>query len=73
MTHGFFSKRAATIQIAYRAVNDDGVDLVGRYFVTALNGSDTIIGQGESATRTDALGEVVLAVLAKEATSGKQG
>ena len=60
MTRDFFSKRAATIQIAYRAVNDDGVDYVGRYFVTALNGGDEVIGQAEAVTRITALAALVL-------------
>lgn len=85
MTKPFFSRRAATIQIAYRAVkvgealdpiSDTSVrqdeKWVGHYFVTALNGSGHEVGQGESASRSDALAEVVLKVLAVSITKEEE-
>jgi hypothetical protein len=67
MTKPFFSRRAATIQIAYRAVpNEKDIGWVGHFFVTAWNGGGIIIGKGEAPRKIDALGEVVLAVLAKK-------
>jgi hypothetical protein len=76
MTKPLFSKRAATIQIAYRAVRvGEALDPVsdasvrqdekwiGHYFVRAFNGSGSEIGQGEALTRSDALAEVILEIL----------
>lgn len=76
MTKPFFSKRAATIQIAYRAVRvGEALDpissvsvsqdekWVGHYFVTALNGSGKEIGKGMAETLADALAEVILVIL----------
>jgi hypothetical protein len=76
MTKPFFSRRAATIRIAYRAVKvgqgldpissvsvDQDEKWVGHYFVTALSGSGNEIGQGEAETRSDALARVILEIL----------
>ena len=76
MTKRFFSRRAATVQIAYRAVmvgealdpNSDtsvrqDVKWVGHYFVTAFNGSGELIGEGEAETIPDAYAEAVIQVL----------
>lgn len=65
MTHGFFSRRTATLQIAYRAVQVDG-KWTGHFFATALNGVENVIGVGEAATIVDALGEVVMKALEKK-------
>ena len=75
MTHGFFSKRAATIQIAYRAVKvgealdpnsstsvSQDVKWVGHYFVTAFNGGGESLGQCEKETSLAALTVLVLEV-----------
>lgn len=76
MTHGLFSHRAATIQIAYRAVKvGQALDpisstsvrqdekWVGHYFVTAFNGSGKPVGEGEAETISDAYAEAVIQVL----------
>jgi hypothetical protein len=76
MTQGFFSRRTATLQIAYRAVKVgeplDPVSSVsvrqdekwiGHYIVTAFNGGGEPIGQREMPRRVDALGEVVLEIM----------
>lgn len=76
MTKGFFSHRAATIQVAYRAVRvGKALDpisstsvrqdekWVGHYFVTALNGSGYRTAEGKADTIPDALAEAVLQVL----------
>ena len=76
MRQGFFSRRTATLQIAYRAVKvGEALDpnsstsrrqdekWVGHYIVTAFNGGGESIGMREMPTRVDALGEVVLEIM----------
>jgi hypothetical protein len=63
MTKPYFSRRAATIQIAFRVAEDINGEHTACYFVTALSGTGREIGHGEDPVLPDALAKAVLMIL----------